>query len=139
MSLANIPVTNVALCALFIAVFVVLFLPVSRWSKKLLDWEITGPVASILALLGVGGVIIRATQLAGIIYILLVAFCLWAFFFGFLVDRRYIYTLALIFLSACPFLLIAKMDQIAEFSAVLCYLCLVLGVLKDLVYEKIID
>lgn len=133
------PITNIAVSALLIAGFAVFFVPVAKWTKKLLDLEISAPIASIFILLAITGLLVFKTGLAGVIYLALAGFCLWAFAFGFLTDRRYIYTLALIFLAVCPFLLIAKLDQIAEFSAILCYLCLVLGVLKDLFYEKAIN
>lgn len=133
------PITNIAVSALLIAIFAVFFMPINKWTKKLLDLELSAPMASIFILLAVAGLVVFKTNMAGVIYLALAGFCLWAFAFGFLVDRRYIYTLAIIFLAACPFLLIAKLDQVAEFSAILCYLCLVLGVVKDLFYEKLID
>ncbi len=133
------PVFNIIICALLIAAFLVFFLPTEKWIKKALDVEITRSTVSFAIVLTVVGLIIYQTGVAGILYLVLSAFCLWAFLFGFLPDRKYPYTLALIFLIFCPFLLIAELDKIAEFSAVLCYLCLVLGVLKDIFYHKIVD
>lgn len=133
------PVFNIIICALLIAVFLVFFLPTEKWIKKALDIEVARSTVSLAIVLTVVMLIIYQTGVAGILYLVLSAFCLWAFLFGFLVDRKYPYTLALLFLVFCPFLLIAKLDKIAEFSAVLCYLCLVLGVLKDIFYHKIVD
>jgi len=133
------PVLNITICALLIAVFLAFFLPVEKWIKKALDISIDRVTTSLVLLLAVIGVLIYATGLEGILYLALSAFCLWAFIFGFLIDRKYPYTLALIFLVFCPFLLIAKLDSIAEFAAVLVYLCLVLGVLKDIFHAKIVD
>lgn len=70
---------------------------------------------------------------------LFLLFVFWAFLFGFHVDRKYIYILALLFLIACPFLLTAKLDVVAEYSAILCYLLLVAGVLKDLFFDRIYE
>lgn len=133
------PITNILLAFLFALGFLVFFLPVSVWTKKLLDLEIPQPIVALLVIGVAVGLLGIKTGGAGFVYLALAVFCLWAFVFGFLSDRKYPYTLALVFLVACPFLLIAKLDQIAEFSAVLCYLCLVLGVLKDLFYDKLVD
>jgi len=133
------PVSNIIICALLIAMFLVFFLPVERPVKKALDIDINRTTASLMLLLALIGVATYAIGLIGILYLAFSAFCLWAFIFGFLVDRKYLYTLALIFLVFCPFLLIAKLYKIAEFSAILCYLCLVLGILKDFFYDKIVD
>jgi len=73
----------------------------------------------------------------GIALFLLALFNSWALLFAFNVDRKYVYILALIFLSMTPLFLLLKMDKIAEYMAVLCYLALVLGVSKDILYEKI--
>jgi len=133
------PITNILLAFLFALGFLVFFLPVSVWTKKLLDLEVAQPIVALLVIGVAVGLLGVKTAGAGFVYLALATFCLWAFTFGFLADRKYPYTLALVFLVACPFLLIAKLDQIAEFSAVLCYLCLVLGVLKDLFYDKLVD
>jgi len=133
------PITNILLAFLFASGFLVFFLPVSVWTKKLLDLEVAQPIVALLVIGVAVGLLGVKTAGAGFVYMALAVFCLWALGFGFLADRKYPYTLALVFLVACPFLLIAKLDQIAEFSAVLCYLCLVLGVLKDLFYDKLVD
>ncbi|HOM77995.1 MAG TPA: hypothetical protein PLT50_02190 [bacterium] len=73
----------------------------------------------------------------GIVLSLLAFFNAWALLFALNVDRKYVYILALIFLGMTPLFLLLKMDKIAEYMAVLCYLALVLGVSKDILYEKI--
>jgi len=73
----------------------------------------------------------------GIILFGFAVFNTWAFLFAFNADRRYVYILALIFLASTPLFLLLKMDKIAEYMAILCYLALVLGVTKDIFYEKI--
>jgi len=67
----------------------------------------------------------------------LTLFIFWMVLFGFNINRKHIYLLAILFLIAVPFLLIIDLDNIAEYIAVLAYFCIVLGVLKDIFYEKI--
>ncbi|MFA5792135.1 MAG: hypothetical protein WC884_03825 [Candidatus Paceibacterota bacterium] len=57
--------------------------------------------------------------------------------FGFISDKKHIYTLALVSLVLTSIMLITKMGGLAEFFAQVCFLSLVLGVLKDIFYEKI--
>ena len=49
------------------------------------------------------------------------------------------YMLAVVFLVLSPALLVFNLADGAELSATLAYLCLVLGVSKDIFYEKIVD
>jgi len=84
--------------------------------------------------------ILLILKINGIFYILdigLVVFVFWGFWFGMHINRLYIYVLALTFLILVPILLIFKLENTAEFIAILSYFCLVLGVLKDIFYEKI--
>lgn len=66
----------------------------------------------------------------------LLAFCVFVFFIGFLIDRKYIYISAIIFLIFAAIINTIGTSKLAEYFAVLCYLLLVLGVFKDLFYEK---
>ena len=70
---------------------------------------------------------------------LLILFCIWAFLYGFIVNRKYIYGLSLFFLVGAAVFSTARMNQISEYFGVLCYLLLVMGVFKDLLYEKIFN
>lgn len=133
------PVTNIIICTLLTAIFLMFFLPVEKLIKKVLDLNIDRITTPLVLLFVIIGAAVFTTGLVGILYLALSVFCLWVFIFGFLTNRRYPYTLALVFLVLCPFLLIAKQDKIAEFFAVLCYLCLVFGVFKDILYDKIVD
>jgi hypothetical protein len=133
------PVMNIVISTLLITSFLVYFVPVERLVKKLLDIEIDRTVFPILLLLIVAGVLTYISGVTGFLYLVMSIFCLWALAFGFLVDRKYIYILAIVSLILCPFLLIAKLDKIAEFFAILCYLCLALGIIKDIFYEKVIN
>ena len=66
-----------------------------------------------------------------------IVFSLSVFLIGFNSDRKYIYLMALILLALVPIALILGFENIADFFAQGCYLLLVLGVLKDIFYEKI--
>ena len=66
-------------------------------------------------------------------------FTLSAFIAGFLVDRIYIYISAIIFLVCAAIVNTLGFSEIAELMAVICYLFLVLGVFRDVFYEKIFN
>jgi len=66
-----------------------------------------------------------------------IVFSLSVFLIGFNSDRKYIYLMASILLALVPIALILGFENIADFFAQGCYLLLVLGVLKDIFYEKI--
>ena len=124
---------------LLTAVFVVMFLPVENLAKRLIEVDLPRThVAALMVLVGVS-VLIYKTNVAGLIYLVLTFVTLWAFSFGFLSDRKFIYLLALVFLGLSPVFLILNLSSTAELSATLSYLCLVLGVLKDIFYEKIVE
>lgn len=72
----------------------------------------------------------------GIILLVVSIFNLWAFLFAFNSHRSYSYILSMVFLAFTPFLVLLGFSYIAEFSAILCYLALVVGVSKDIFYEK---
>ena len=116
-----------------------LFIPMEKLIFKTLEISFSRATISLSAITLATLVLIYFTGLLGIMYLALSAFCLWAFIFGFLVDRKYPYILALTFLVSCPFLLIANLDSIAELMAVLAYLCLVLGVIKDMFHDKVVE
>lgn len=74
-----------------------------------------------------------------VINYLLILFSIWAFLYGFIVNRKYIYGLSLFFLVGAAVFSTIRMNQIAEYFGVLCYLLLVMGVFKDVFYEKIFN
>jgi len=133
------PLGNIAVCTLLIGSFLMFFLPVEKLVLKTLDIAVSRNTTSLAVLAITALVLIYFSGISEIVYLAFSTFCLWAFIFGFLVDRKYPYILAFIFLASCPFLLIAKLDAVAEFLAVLTYLCLALGVLKDIFYDKIVE
>lgn len=72
----------------------------------------------------------------GIILWAVSVFNLWALLFAFNSHRSYLYILSIFFLVLASFLVLLGLESVAEFSAVLCYLALVCGVIKDIFYEK---
>jgi len=132
-------INNILIVMAFGLVAVVFLLPTDGWLPRLLQVKISKLLLLlILSLPPVLAVTLRSGVL-GIIYFLLALLITWAFLFAFNTDRKYIYILALIFLGITPFLLFLKMDKFAEYSAVLSYLALVIGVFKDIFYEKIFN
>lgn len=81
--------------------------------------------------------IAKVDPLGFLISLFLITFSLFIFMFGFISDKKHIYTLALVSLVLTSIMLITKMGGLAEFFAQVCFLSLVLGVLKDIFYEKI--
>lgn len=136
--MTNLVATNNLIISLaFLAIPFFLFLPVEKWISKLLEIKI--PKTAFLFAIPTLLAFFASLQLGlvGIILFFLAIFNTWAFLFAFNSNRKYTYILALIFLGLTPFLLILKLDKIAEYFAVLCYLALVVGVTKDIFYEKL--
>jgi len=110
-----------------------------RFLSKLLKTNVKKThIFSALILIALG-ILFEVSKLEFILTLPMVVFSFFVFLTGFLSDRKYIYLLALISLALTPIMLILKMDGIAEFFAQTCYLLLVLGVLKDIFYEKIFE
>ena len=56
---------------------------------------------------------------------------------GFVSDRKYVLSLAMIFLFCSIISWELGLERFTEYAATLAYICLVVGVLKDIFYEKI--
>jgi|GEM_PF-4832396 hypothetical protein len=132
------PVFNITVYALLVGAFWVFFLPVEKLVKSVVHIEVARSAVSLGIVLCVIGLLVHQTALAGMVYLLAFALCLGAFGLGLLVDRKYPYMLALVFVTLCPVLLILKLNRLAELSAVLCYLCLILGITKDIFHTKLV-
>jgi len=72
-----------------------------------------------------------------LVNLILLTFVTWAFITGFKIKREYIYGFSLIFLIASPILIKLGYTDMAEYSAATCFLLMILGVTKDIFYEKI--
>lgn len=132
-------ITNTVVFWLFIAVFLVLFLPTEKSIKLTSVINLNRTTVLLMLILTISLIIVYVAGLSVILYFGLAIFCLWGLIFGFLVDRRYPYILALTLLTTCPLLLIIELNRLAEFLAALSFFCLTLGVFKDILYDKIID
>ena len=113
------------------------FFPIEKPLSKLFKIHILKVYVFLAILLVILLVISKVAALGFLISFLLITFSFLVFLFGLLSDRKYIYTLALVSLALTPVMLILKIEKLAEFLAQTCYLLLVLGVLKDTLYEKI--
>ena len=130
---------NIMLSAVFFLLLLLFLFPLERHLSKLLKTEVNKThIFSVLLFVALG-ILFYSSKLEFILSLPMIVFSLFVFLFGFLSNRKYIYLLALISLALTPFMLILKMDQIAEFFAQTCYLLLVFGVLKDIFYEKIFE
>lgn len=105
---------------------------IARLSINQINLLILGLTISILLL-----IMIKIGIMESVLNIILIIFCLAVFSAGFLVNRKYIYISSIIFLVFAAVLNTLGAEKIAEYMAVLCYLLLVLGVFKDIFYEKI--
>ncbi|MBW6441975.1 hypothetical protein K0B04_03700 [Patescibacteria group bacterium] len=128
----------VLILVLFLLLLLILF-PLENLISKILKTKISKVhIFSILVLVALS-VIFYVSKLDFILSLPMIVFSFFVFLLGFLSERKYIYLLALISLGLTPIMLILKMEDIAEFFAQTCYLLLVLGVLKDIFYEKIFE
>jgi len=130
---------NIALALIFTLILILILFPLDRYISWILKTKISKIHIFLTLILLALTVIFYVSKLEFILSLPMIAFSLFVFLFGFLSNRKYIYLLALISLGLTPLMLILKLDQIAEFFAQTCYLLLVLGVLKDIFYEKIFE
>jgi len=128
---------SIVLNLLFLLFLFSILFPLEKTISKLLKIHILKTHILSVLLLVVLLVIAKISALGFIVSFVLITFSFLVFLFGFLSNRKYIYMLALVSLSLTPIMLILKVDKLAEFFAQTCYLLLVLGVLKDVFYEKI--
>lgn len=128
---------SIALSLLYIMFLLSLFFPVEKTVSKLAKVHILKIHILLCILLTVLVVLAKIDTLGFLISLVLITFSFFVFLFGLLSDRKYIYTTALVTLALTPFMLMLKIEKLAEFFAQTCYLLLVLGVIKDTLYEKI--
>jgi hypothetical protein len=114
-----------------------IFFPVHLWLSKALRIRISPLVLVFLSPVALTLFVALLLGSTGCALFLLAVFNTWAFLFAFSVDRRYIYILAVTFLAFVPFLLFFTLKGIAEYFAILCYFSLVVGITKDIFYEKL--
>jgi len=130
---------NIVLTLIMFFLLLLFLFPLEKLLSKILKTNINKThIFSLLVFLALS-VLFYTSKIEFIMTLPMTLFSIFIFLSGFLSDRKYIYLLALISLALTPIMLIFKMDDIAEFLAQTCYLLLVLGVLKDIFYEKIFE
>ncbi len=130
---------NIALTLILFLILLLFLFPVEKPISKILKTRVNKThIFSVLVFLSLS-ILFYVSKLEFILSFPMIIFSLFVFLFGFLSNRKYIYLLALISLALTPIMLILKMEDVAEFFAQTCYLLLVLGVLKDIFYEKIFE
>ena len=130
---------NIALTLILFLILLLFLFPVEKPISKILKTSVNKThIFSVLVFLSLS-ILFYVSKLEFILSFPMITFSLFVFLFGFLSNRKYIYLLALISLALTPIMLILKMEDVAEFFAQTCYLLLVLGVLKDIFYEKIFE
>lgn len=130
---------NIGLTLILFILLLLFLFPIEKTISRILKTEVSKiHIFSILVLLSIS-ILFYVSKLEFILSFPMILFSLFVFIFGFLSNRKYIYLLALISLALTPIMLILKMENTAEFFAQTCYLLLVLGVLKDIFYEKIFE
>lgn len=128
---------NVTISTLFILVFATLLVPIDERLNRFINLSANYRVGSFIAFLVLVGMFIFTTGLLGFLYLVVSTICIWGLLVGFFSERRYLYLLALLFLFLCVLLLLLKLNSMAEILGVLCYLCLSVAVLKDLLYGRL--
>lgn len=130
---------NIGLTLILFILLLLFLFPIEKTISRILKTEVSKiHIFSILVLFSLS-ILFYVSKLEFILSFPMIVFSLLVFIFGFLSNRKYIYLLALISLALTPIMLILKMENTAEFFAQTCYLLLVLGVLKDIFYEKIFE
>lgn len=131
-SLINLVIT----AALFMFLMFLLF-PVEKFLSRIFKLKVSKSFIFLILLLMILLIVFKTATLGALVSFLVITFSVFVFLFGMLSNRKYIYTLALVSLAVTPIMLILKMETVAEFFAELFYFLLVLGVLKDIFYEKL--
>ncbi len=130
---------NIALTLILFLILLLFLFPVEKPISKILKTRVNKThIFSVLVFLSLS-ILFYVSKLEFILSFPMILFSLFVFLFGFLSNRKYIYLLALLSLAVTPIMLVLKMEDTAEFFAQTCYLLLVLGVLKDIFYEKIFE
>jgi hypothetical protein len=122
---------NLIAAFLFILMGVYIVFDLERFINKILYFFISGLVLLILFFIS-GGL-----ELLPVFSLSIFLFCL--FLVGFTANRAYIYILAIAFLIITLVFYILGRIEISETTAIISFLLLAMGVVKDVFYEKIFD
>ena len=132
-----IEINNILITLAFLIIPTFAFVPVHKWLAEILKVSVSRYLLILVSPAILFTFVGLKLGVTGMILLVLAFFNTWAFLFSVSVDRKFVYALSLIFLALTPIFLLLKQEKIAEYFAILCYLSLVIGVTKDILYEKI--
>ncbi|MFC1700269.1 hypothetical protein ACFLZ4_01320 [Patescibacteria group bacterium] len=130
---------NTVLVVISLLFLLFLLFPLEKSLSKVLKIKMSKAQILLIFSLIIVLVIIISDPLSSFITFFMIMFSFLVFLFGFLSNRKYVYISALIALGLIPFAFILGIDKLAEFLAQIGYFFLVLGVLKDVFYEKVFE
>jgi len=130
---------NALIYILYLVFFILLFLPIDTFFVRVVGAKKFSTTLPPLLLIVFFLLVMIKSGIIGVIYAALTFAGLWAFFYGFLSQRKHIYILAIILFVSCILFHVLGINKIAEFFATLVYLCLALGAFKDVFYDRIVD
>ena len=126
------PVNSILMALAFLSLGMSLLFPVEKVLQKLFTVKVPKTVVVFLIPLLLVAYATFTLPTDYFFMFLLTLVNLWAFLYAVNVDRKYIYFLAIFFLSLAPLFLLMELENAAEYFAVLSYLALVIGVFRDI-------
>ncbi len=126
------PVNSILMALAFLSLGMSLLFPVEKVLQKLFTVKVPKTVVVFLIPLLLVAYATFTLPTDYFFMFLLTLVNLWAFLYAVNVDRKYIYFLAIFFLSLTPLFLLMELENAAEYFAVLSYLALVIGVFRDI-------
>lgn len=130
---------NIVIAIIFVVFLVSLLFPVEKLLQRFSRLNVSKNHIFTALLLVILLLTLKSNSLNYLLDILVIAVSLLIFLFGFLSNRKYIYMMALVSLVLTIIMLLLGVGKLADFFSQACYVLLVLGVLKDLFYEKIFE
>jgi len=126
------PVNSILMALAFLSLGMSLLFPVEKVLQKLFTVKVPKTVVVFFIPLLLVAYATFTLPTDYFFMFLLTLVNLWAFLYAVNVDRKYIYFLAIFFLSLAPLFLLMELENAAEYFAVLSYLALVIGVFRDI-------
>lgn len=130
---------NIILGGAFFLLLLLFLFPVEKSLSKIFKTEVKKTTIFLILILFSLAVLAKYYTFGFVLSFPMILFSIFVFLFGFLSNRKYIYLLSLVFLILTPVFLAFKIKVVADFLSQGFYLLLILGVLKDIFYEKIFE
>lgn len=128
---------NIILGGAFFLLLLLFLFPVEKSLSKLFQTNVNKKYIFLPLIVGALLLLARINVVSFALNIFTILFSFFVILLGFLSNRKYIYLLSLVFLILTPVFLAFKIKVVADFLSQGFYLLLILGVLKDIFYEKI--